>query len=118
MFLMIGGSQIDWGGHANDIQYLTEEMIDFDQAIGKVLEFAAMDKNTLVIITADHETGGLSVNDGNSKTGEVEGKFTTKSHTGIMIPVFAYGPGSEAFAGFYENNEIFHKMMRAFRFSN
>lgn len=117
MFLMIEGSQIDWGGHANDIQYLTEEMIDFDQAIGKVLEFAAQDKNTLVIITADHETGGLSVNDGNTQTGEVEGKFTSKSHTGIMIPVFAYGPGSEAFAGFYENNEIFHKMMRAFKFS-
>jgi alkaline phosphatase len=46
----------------------------------------------------------------------VEGKFTTGSHTGVMIPVFAYGPGSEAFGGFYENNEIFHKMMKAYKF--
>jgi alkaline phosphatase len=50
------------------------------------------------------------------KTGKVEGKFTTGSHTGVMIPVFAYGPGAENFSGMYENNEIFHKMMSAFRF--
>jgi len=116
MFLMIEGSQIDWGGHANDTQYIVEEMIDFDNAIGKVLEFASKNKNTLVIITADHETGGFTVNNGSTKTGMVEGKFTTGGHTGVMIPVFAYGPGSEAFAGIYENNEIFHKMMSAFRF--
>ncbi len=117
MFLMIEGSQIDWGGHANDTQYIVEEMIDFDNAIGKVLEFASKNKNTLVIITADHETGGFTINGGNTKTGVVEGKFTTGSHTGVMIPVFAFGPGSEKFSGIYENNEIFHKMMSAFRFS-
>lgn len=116
MFLMIEGSQIDWGGHGNDTQYIVEEMIDFDQAIGKVLDFAEKDGNTLVIITADHETGGFSVNKGDTKTGMVEGKFTTGSHTGVMIPVFAYGPGSEKFAGIYENNTIFHKMVEAFRF--
>lgn len=118
MFLMIEGSQIDWGGHGNDTQYIVEEMIDFDQAIGKVLDFAQKDGNTLVIITADHETGGFSVNKGDTKTGMVEGKFTTGSHTGVMIPVFAYGPGSEKFAGIYENNSIFHKMVEAFRFKN
>jgi alkaline phosphatase len=116
MFLMIEGSQIDWGGHGNNTQYIVEEMIDFDQAIGRVLDFAEKDGNTLVIITADHETGGFSVNKGDTKTGMVEGKFTTGSHTGVMIPVFAYGPGSEKFAGFYENTEIFHKMVEAFGF--
>lgn len=116
MFLMIEGSQIDWGGHGNDTQYIVEEMIDFDKAIGKVLDFAEKDGNTLVIITADHETGGFSVNKGDTKTGMVEGKFTTGSHTGVMIPVFAYGPGSEKFAGFYENTAIFHKMMESFGF--
>jgi alkaline phosphatase len=116
MFLMIEGSQIDWGGHANDTKYIVDEMIDFDKAIGKVLEFAAKDGNTLVIVTADHETGGFSINKGSTETGMVEGKFTTGSHTGVMIPVFAFGPGSEAFSGFYENNEIFHKMMSAFKF--
>jgi alkaline phosphatase len=116
MFLMIEGSQIDWGGHGNNTQYIVEEMIDFDKAIGRVLDFAEKDGNTLVIITADHETGGFSVNKGDTKTGMVEGKFTTGSHTGVMIPVFAYGPGSEKFAGFYENTEIFHKMVEAYGF--
>ena len=116
MFLMIEGSQIDWGGHGNNTQFIVEEMIDFDNAIGKALDFAAKDGNTLVIITADHETGGFTINGGNSEKGVVEGKFTTGSHTGVMIPVFAYGPGAEKFAGIYENNEIFHKMMEAYRF--
>lgn len=116
MFLMVEGSQIDWGGHSNDTQYIVNEMIDFDNAIGKVLEFAKKDKNTLVIITADHETGGFTINKGSTEKGVVEGKFTTGSHTGVMIPVFAYGPGSEAFAGIYENNEIFHKMLKAYKF--
>jgi alkaline phosphatase len=116
MFLMVEGSQIDWGGHSNNTQYIVEEMIDFDKAIGKVLEFAKNDGNTLVIITADHETGGFTINKGSTETGVVEGKFTTGSHTGVMIPVFAYGPGSEAFAGIYENNEIFHKMIKAYNF--
>jgi alkaline phosphatase len=115
MFLMIEGSQIDWGGHANDTQYIVDEMIDFDNAIGKVLEFAKKDGNTLVIITADHETGGFSINKGSTETGMVEGKFTTGSHTGVMIPVFAYGPGSEVFGGIYENNQIFHKMINALK---
>lgn len=116
MFMLIEGSQIDWGGHGNDTQYIVDEMIDFDHAIGKVLDFAKKDGNTLVIITADHETGGFSINGGDMKTGKVEGKFTTKSHTGVMIPVFAYGPGAEQFSGIYENTAIYDKMMAAFNF--
>ena len=116
MFMMIEGSQIDWGGHGNDTQYIIDEMIDFDNAIGKVLDFAKKDGNTLVIITADHETGGFSIIDGDMKTGKVEGKFTTGNHTGVMIPVFAYGPGAEQFSGIYENTDIFNKMMNAFQF--
>jgi alkaline phosphatase len=116
MFLMIEGSQIDWGGHANDVQYVVNEMIDFDNAIGKVLDFAQKDGNTLVIITADHETGGLSINDGDMATGRVDGKFTTGGHTGVMIPVYAFGPGAEKFSGIYDNTAIFHKMIAAFAF--
>jgi alkaline phosphatase len=115
-FLMIEGSQIDWGGHANDTQYIVNEMLDFDKAIGVALDFAEKDKNTLVIITADHETGGFALLDGDMKTGKVEGKFTTTNHTGVMIPVFAYGPGAEIFAGIYDNNLIFNKMLSAFGF--
>jgi alkaline phosphatase len=116
LFLMIEGSQIDWGGHADDAQYIIEEMLDFDRTIGVVLDFAAKDGNTLVVITADHETGGFSINGGDMKAGTVDGHFTTKDHTGVMIPVFAFGPGAERFAGIYENTAIFHKMMNAYRF--
>ena len=109
-FLMVEGSQIDWAGHAHNIEYLVSEMIDFDRAIGTVLDFAREDGKTLVIVTADHETGGLGINGGDFNTGEVEGGFTTDGHTGVMVPVFAYGPGAEEFAGIYENTAIFDKM--------
>ena len=112
-FLMIEGSQIDWGGHANDSEYIITEMLDFDQAIGKVLDFAERDGETLVIITADHETGGYAIKGGNLAEGKIEGSFTTDYHTAAMVPVFAYGPGAEAFAGIYHNNTIFDKMMDA-----
>jgi alkaline phosphatase len=115
-FMMVEGSQIDWGGHANDAQYVINEMKDFDKAIGAVLDFAEKDGNTLVIITADHETGGMSLVNGNMNTGMVEAIFTTKHHTGVMIPVFAYGPGAEKFAGMYDNNTIFDKILEGFRF--
>ncbi len=117
-FLMAEGSQIDWGGHANDTRYIIDEMLDFDKAIGAALDFAEKDGNTLVIITADHETGGFSINGGDFTTGKVEGKFTTGGHTGVMIPVFAYGPGAEVFSGIYENTAIFDKIVRAFRFKS
>ncbi len=110
-FLIIEGSQIDWGGHANDPDYITSEMIDFDQAIGKILDFAAADGETLVIVTADHETGGFAIEGGVLQKGRIETDFTTDRHTATMIPVFAYGPGAENFQGIYENTEIFHKMI-------
>ncbi len=115
-FLMIEGSQIDWGGHSNETDYIIKEMIDFDNAIGKVLEFAMRDGETLVIVTADHETGGFSINQP-SKIGSIAGKFTSDYHTASLIPVFAYGPGSEIFGGIYENTEIFRKMVQAFDFN-
>jgi len=112
-FLMIEGSQIDWGGHENNTSYLVEEMLDFDRAIGEVLSFAAEDGETLVIITADHETGGFAVVGGDVESGAVEGSFSTHNHTGIMVPVYSYGPSAETFSGIYENTEIFFKMMNA-----
>ena len=113
---MVEGSQIDWGSHTNDAAYLTSELIDFDKAIGAALDFAQRDGNTLVIVTGDHETGGLTLTDGDMKAGTIETAFTTKSHTGVMIPVFAYGPGAESFIGIYENTSIFDKMLAAFGF--
>jgi len=109
-FFMIEGSQIDWGCHANQQDYMVSEMKDFDQAVGAMLDFAEKDGNTLVIITADHECGGLTITEGDLKTGTLKAEFSTKHHTGIMVPVFAYGPGSELFSGVYQNTEVFQKM--------
>ena len=114
-FLMIEGSQIDWGGHANDSEYIISEMLDFDRAIGAVLEFAKENGETLVIVTSDHETGGYAINTG-SAMGNILGAFTTDKHTATLVPVFAFGPGAELFAGTYENTAIYDKMRNAFNF--
>lgn len=116
-FMMIEGSQIDWAGHDNDSEYLMDETLDFDDAVGAVLDFAEKNMETLVIITADHETGGYAINGGDLQEGKVEGAFTSGGHTGVMVPVFAFGPGAEEFIGIYENTEIFFKCMKAFGFS-
>lgn len=112
-FLLIEGSQIDWGGHANDANMIITEMLDFDKTIGAVLDFAEKDGNTLVIITADHETGGFAIQKG-SKMNDLKTEFTSDYHTGDLIPVFAFGPGEEDFNGIYENTELYHKMRAAF----
>ena len=109
-FLMVEGSQIDWGGHQNNTVYIVEEMLDFDKAIGEALEFAAKDGETLIVITADHETGGLSVIGGDGETGKIVGAYGTKSHSAVMVPVFAYGPGAEKFTGIMDNTDIHHKI--------
>ncbi|PQB07718.1 alkaline phosphatase [Polaribacter filamentus] len=120
-FIMAEGSQIDWGGHQNDGPYLVSELIDFDNTIGKVLDFAQKDGNTLVIVTSDHETGGFTLS-GKEKTKkdgskyrdytEVGMSFSNGGHSATLIPVFAFGPGAEQFIGVYENNEIFDKILK------
>lgn len=112
-FLMTEGAQIDHGGHANNMAYVASEVMDFDQVIGKALQFADADGQTLVIVTADHETGGLSLLNGNYANGYVSGQFATNDHTAIPVPVFAYGPQSFRFRGVYENTELFYKIMQA-----
>lgn len=109
-FLMVEASQIDDYGHSNQLRPLVEEVLDFDRTIGKVFEWAAADGNTLVVVTADHETGGLALVGGDLERGEIVGKFSTGSHSGVMVPVYAFGPGAEAFTGIYENTDIFEKI--------
>lgn len=116
-FLMVEGSQIDFGGHFNNTEFVAAEMIDFDKAIGIALDFAKKNRNTLVIVTADHETGGMAITSGSFTKGEVSALFATTNHTGIMVPVFAYGPGAEILQGIQENTEIFVKMMQLYGFT-
>jgi len=105
-FLMIEGSQIDDYAHRRKVGQMCEELFDFDKTLGYVLEWAAKDGQTLVVVTADHCTGGLTLLKGNLEKREVKVNFSTKGHDGIMVPVFAFGPGAENFAGIHENSEI------------
>ncbi|HAD21598.1 MAG TPA: alkaline phosphatase [Opitutae bacterium] len=115
-FLMVEGSQIDWGGHENNGDYVIQEVLDFDKTIGVALDYAEKHGNTLVVVTADHETGGFSLSgDGKSMSGygEISPTFSTGGHTATLIPVFAYGPGANYFGGVYENTAIFSKFFEA-----
>jgi len=115
-FLMAEGSQIDWEAHDKNTDGVVAEMLDFDRAIRIAFDFAEKDGNTLVIITGDHETGGMAVTGGSISEGKVTAAFVTEDHTAEMIPVFAFGPGAELFSGIYENRDIFQKMMKAYDF--
>jgi len=114
-FLMAEAAQIDYGGHDNNIAYVVKEVLDFDALISKAIQFADTHKGTLVIITGDHETGGLTLHDGNYKTQTVSSQFATNDHTGIPVPVYAYGYRSYLFDGVYENTAIFNKIMKAIK---
>lgn len=116
-FLMIESSQIDWGGHANSLNYIVSETIDLSNTIEKVLEFANTDGETLVIVTADHETGGLTLDGWDEKKDSLDAKFSSRHHTGIMVPVFAYGPGAELFTGIFDNTKFFTKFLEAYNIS-
>ena len=111
-FMMIEGSQLDDYGHFNDLDMLMQETHDFDRTIGAIYEWAARDGETLVIVTADHETGGLTLVGGDLKEGKIVGKFSTGDHSGVMVPVYAFGPGAEEFTGVFENTDIFHKIKK------
>ena len=111
-FLMVEAAQIDSFGHANHTAGIVAETIDFDKAITEALKFADTDGETLVIITADHETSGFSIPQGNIENHSIEGDFISHDHTGTMVPLFAYGPQSQVFQGVYENNEVFFKMLK------
>ncbi|HJC94694.1 MAG TPA: alkaline phosphatase [Candidatus Phocaeicola excrementigallinarum] len=111
-FMMIEGSQLDDYGHFNDLNLLMQETHDFDRTIGAIYKWAAKDGETLVIVTADHETGGLTLVDGNLKEGKIVCKFSTGGHSGVMVPVYAFGPGFQEFTGIYENTDIFNKIKK------
>jgi len=119
-FLVIEGSQIDWGGHANIGEYIIAEVLDLDRAVGVALDFAKQHGNTLVVVTADHETGGFTLS-GEKKTAafrrvyndydEVVTTFSTGGHSCTMVPVLSAGPHAEKLQGIFHNTEI-HSVFR------
>ena len=124
-FLMAEGSQVDWAGHSNDFDYLIREMEDFNEAVDLALEIAKERKDTLVVVTSDHEVGGLLIEPSNpidNSLDEVKFSFNTAvgggTHTGVPVPVYAYGPGSENFTGTLDNTDIYYAMLAALDLDN
>lgn len=114
--LMVEGAQIDGAGHTNNTEYLVAEMLDFEETVRVAFDFAKKDGNTLVIVTADHETGGFTLGaSGERRYGEdyatITPSFATKTHSAALVPLLAYGPGAEKFRGIMHNTEIFFRII-------
>ncbi len=115
-FLMSEGSQIDWAGHDNNIEYMLVEFADFDAAVQAATNFAVENKDTLILVTADHATGGLVLQ--GPKGSKVRAQWTTGSHDLSPINIYAYGPSSELFSGVMDNTEIFDRILLALDYDN
>ena len=111
-FLMVEGSCIDDYCHANKVGYVVEEILDFDRTVGAVLEWAAKDGETLVIVTADHSTGAMTLQGGSINEQSIAVNFSNTGHNGVALPVYAWGPRAEEFVGIYENAELSQKIRK------
>ena len=108
-FLMVESAIIDGYGHNNDAEGMIEEMQEFDRTLKALIAYVNQHPNTLLVVTADHETGGTSVSYKSHPVNQPEGmllSFSTKGHSGTVVPIFAYGAGAEKFAGIFKNKEI------------
>ncbi len=115
-FLMVEGSQIDMYCHGNDASRVLDEMRDFEQAVAAAMDFADTHPGTLVVVTADHETGGLTLPSGNADftlpESGVEPRFSTGGHSACVVPVYLYGTGSDRIHGFMDNTELANELKR------
>lgn len=112
-FLMVEGSKIDISAHANDLPETVREVLDFDRAVGVVLDWMKQHPDTLLVVTADHQTGGLSLLGGDKGKCEVDAHFSTFRHSGVAVPVYAAGCGAAAFTGVRENTQLAPEILRA-----
>jgi alkaline phosphatase len=112
-FVMIEGGKIDYKCHANDAAGCLKEVLEFDAAVGKALDFARKRDDTLVIVTADHETGGMSITGPDKDSAEkFKVVFSTTGHTAVNVPIFAFGPGAGIFSGVMDNTDVPKRIAR------
>jgi alkaline phosphatase len=107
LFLMIEGALIDDGAHAHSINNVIQETLEFARSVQLVIDWAAGRDDTLIIVTADHETGGLSVLESNGQGNLPTVSWSSTDHTLTNVPIYAWGPGSELVAGTLDNTQIF-----------
>lgn len=113
-FLMVEGGRIDHASHDNDFDATMSEVFAFDEAVLVALEYASSRNDTLVLVTADHETGGLMIVGGYDYTG-LSYKWISDDHTGSMVPVYAYGPRAEEAMAFTDNTNIGRFLIELFQ---
>lgn len=113
-FLVVDAAQSVLAARNHDYPGLLEELSDLEQTLKGVLDAAAADGNTLVVITAEQEVGGFSIQIG-SRQDSIAPHFASKNPTAIMVPVFAFGPWAEMFAGIYPTTDIFGKLSSCIR---
>lgn len=108
-FLLIESAIIDGYGHNNDSEGMVEEMKEFNGTLKALVAYVNEHPETLLVVTADHETGGTGVAYKSYPVGgtsDVALNFSTKGHTGTVVPIFAWGAGAEKFGGIFQNREI------------
>lgn len=107
-FVMIEGGQIDSYAHGNDLDGMVRQLLEFDRAIAWSLEFAKKHGDTLVIVTTDHETGGLTLL--TDENGKFSPSWSTGDHSASPVLIYAYGPGSSNFSGVMDNTDVSKKI--------
>ena len=107
MFLMVEGGRIDHAAHDNNIQRNVFETLEFENAVQTVFDWAAGRDDTLILVTADHETGGLSVLQDNGIGEFPTVSWSTDNHTGANVPLYAWGVNAELASGTLDNTDIF-----------
>ena len=110
-FLMVEESQVDWAGHDNDADYMHAEMASLNDLIDGILAYHAAHPEVLVVLVADHETGGLAMQSKAQGSG-LKAAWTSKNHTSNLVPIFATGPGGEAFDAVVDNTFIGQTLIR------
>jgi len=111
-FLMVENEESDTQSHGNaDQETITAEMLDFDEVVRLALDYQAEHPGTLVLVTGDHETGGLTLPYGADAERTMFTAWTTPGHTGTLLPIFAAGPGAEKFGGIIRNDRVGQVLM-------
>lgn len=106
-FLMVEGACIDKASHGNHLERAVYETVEFDKAVRTVVEWASKREDTLVLVTADHETGGLKVVEGKAAGTMPAVSWSSRGHSAADVPLWGVGPGSEKIAGTLDNTDVF-----------
>ncbi len=104
--LLIESEEMDSGSHKNNIKRVLKGIKSIEETLALILTFSKKNKETLILFTSDHETGGLSIVANSENYPSVQTKWSTKDHTASIVPILAIGPGSEYFSDIHRNWQI------------